>query len=73
MTPQSRRSELCRLTVEREDFLSRQDRTFFWIMEPLTLEQTPETVRYPVMIAYDAEGRIAAEFDIEWCTYSGYG
>lgn len=67
------RSELYRLTAEREDFLSRQDRTFFWIMEPLTLEQSPEAVRHPVMIAYDAEGRIAAEFDIEWCTYSGYG
>ena len=30
-------------------------------------------VCYPVMIAYDAEGRIAAEFDIECCTYSDYG
>lgn len=67
------RSELRRLTVEQEDFVTGRDRTFFWIMEPLSLEQSPEAVCYPVMIAYDAEGRIAAEFDIECCTYSGYG
>jgi len=67
------RSELRRLTVEQEDFVTGRDRTFFWIMEPLPLEQSPEAVCYPVMIAYDAEGRIAAEFDIECCTYSGYG
>ena len=67
------RSELRRLTVEQEDFVTGRDRTFFWIMEPLPLEQSPEAVCYPVMIAYDAEGRIAAEFDIECCTYSDYG
>ena len=55
------RSELRRLTVEQEDFVTGRDRTFFWIMEPLSLEQSPEAVCY------------AAEFDIECCTYSGYG
>lgn len=29
------RSELRRLTVEQEDFVTGRDRTFFWIMEPL--------------------------------------
>lgn len=66
------RRELRRLTVEREDFVSGRDRTFFWIIEPLVPKQTAEAVRYSVVTAYDADGRIAAEFDIEACTYSGY-
>ena len=66
------RSELRRLTVEQETLSPDGTGHFSGLWSPCHWNSRRKRFAI-VMIAYDAEGRIAAEFDIECCTYSGYG
>lgn len=70
---QAVRTELRRLTVEREEFLTRGERTFFWTFEAPAPERDPEQILCPVVIACDREGAVIAEFDIEQSTFSSFG
>ena len=64
------RKELRRLTAERSDFLIRDGRTFFWLMETRDWEKDPEQIIRPVLTAYEANDTVAAEFDIRRMQFS---
>ena len=67
---QETRRELRRLTAERSEFLIRDGRTFFWLMEALDQEKDPEQIIQPVLIAWGENGTVAAEFDIQRMQFS---
>lgn len=64
------RKELRRLTAERSDFLIRDGRTFFWLMETRDWEKDPEQIIRPVLTAYEANGTVVEEFDIRRMQFS---
>lgn len=66
------RTELRRLTAGREDLLARDGRTFFWLIEAAPELETERATR-PVLIAYDGDGTVVTEFEIEQQHFSTYG
>lgn len=67
---QETRKELRRLTAERSAFLTRGERTFFWLMETQDQERETEQIIQPVLIAYGANGTVTEEFDIQQMQFS---
>ena len=56
--------ELCSLTIGREAFIEQEDYVFFWIMDVLPWERNPEwNYGYPIILAYDAQGKVVAELN----------
>ena len=67
------RRELRRLTAERSEFLTRDGRTFFWLMEVQDGERDPEQIIQPVLIAWGEDGTVVAEFTIRQESFASYG
>lgn len=70
---QETRRELRRLTAERSEFLTRDGRTFFWLMEVQDGEIDPEQIIQPVLIAWGENGTVVAEFTIRQGSFGSYG
>ena len=67
------RRELSRLTAERSEFLTRDGRTFFWLMEVQDGKIAPEQITQPVLIAWGEDGTVVAEFTIRQGSFGSYG
>ena len=67
------RRELRRLTAERSEFLTRDGRTFFWLMEVQDGEIDPEQIIQPVLTAWGEDGTVVAEFTIRQESFASYG
>lgn len=70
---QETRRELRRLTAERSEFLTRDGRTFFWLMEVQDGEIDPEQIIQPVLTAWGEDGTVVAEFTIRQESFASYG
>ena len=62
-----------RLTAERSEFLTRDGRTFFWLMEVQDGQIDPEQIIQSVLIAWGEDGTVVTEFTIRQESFASYG